>query len=142
MGCNGGWMDSAFNYIQDNGIATEADYPYTARDGACQQVAREQKLTNFVDVPGCTELRNALNAQPISVAVDASIWGSYRSGIMSGCGTAINHGVLLVGVVGDEENGYWTIKNSWGPSWGESGYIRLAPQDTCAVCQYPSYPTV
>lgn len=138
MGCNGGWMDSAFNYIKDNGIATENDYPYTARDGSCQNVARAQKLVNFVDVPGCANLRNALDKQPIAVAVDASIWSSYRSGVMNNCGTAINHGVLVVGASDD----FWKIKNSWGNGWGEGGYIRLAPGSTCAVCDYPSYPVV
>ena len=57
---------------------------------------------------------------------------------MSQCGTAIDHGVLVVGATDD----YWKVKNSWGASWGENGYIRLARGNTCAVCSYPSYPTV
>lgn len=138
MGCNGGWMDSAFQYIQTSGIATDSDYPYTARDGSCKATTRKQKVTGFVDVPGCDNLLNALSARPISVAVDASTWSPYRSGVMSNCGTAINHGVLLVGVTDD----YWKIKNSWGTSWGETGLIRLTRGNTCAVCSYPSYPTV
>jgi hypothetical protein len=57
---------------------------------------------------------------------------------MSQCNTAINHGVLVVGVTDD----YWIVKNSWGTTWGENGYIRLAKGNTCAVCQYPSYPVL
>jgi len=82
-------------------------------------------------------MANALNGRPISVAVDASNWSAYRSGIFSNCATAVNHGVLAVGYTGD----YWLIKNSWGTSWGETGYIRLTRGNTCAVCNYPSFPT-
>jgi C1A family cysteine protease len=104
-----------------------------------QEMKREQKLTDFVDTPGCTNLINALSKRPIAVAVDATIWSSYRSGIIGeNCGKAVNHGVLLVGV----SDSYWKVKNSWSSAWGESGYVRLALGDTCAICDYPSYPTL
>lgn len=138
MGCNGGWMDSAFDYVQANGITDQASYPYVARDQACAKNGGPNKITGYVDVPGCDNLLNALNQRPVSVAVDASNWSLYRTGVLSNCGTAINHGVLLVGVTND----YWRIKNSWGGSWGETGFIRLARGNTCAVCGYGSYPTV
>jgi C1A family cysteine protease len=79
-----------------------------------------------------------LSARPISLVVDATIWSQYKTGVISNCGSAVNHGGLLVG----SNNDYWTIKNSWGTSWGESGYIRLAKGDTCGVCSYASYPTL
>jgi len=81
---------------------------------------------------------NALKERPISVAVDASTWSLYGGGIMSNCGTGVNHGVLLVGVT----DTYWRIKNSWGTGWGEKGFIRIGPGNTCAICQYPSYPVL
>jgi len=131
-------MDSAFDYVKANGIAVTSDYPYVARDQACKKPAARGLTTivGYVDVSGCDSLLNALSTQPISVAVDASVWSSYKSGILSNCGTNINHGVLLVGVTDD----YWKIKNSWGTSWGETGYIRLKRGNTCAICSYPSYP--
>ena len=138
MGCNGGWMDSAFSYIKDHGISSSDDYPYVARDQACKIDSGSVKITGFVDTPNCDNLENAIAGRPISVAVDASVWSQYRQGVMSSCGTAVNHGVLLVGSSGD----FWKIKNSWGPSWGESGFIRLSKGNTCAVCSYPSYPTL
>lgn len=124
-------MDQAFAYIRDKKIATQAKYPYTARDGSCQDGRGEYSLKGFVDVPGCDNLRNALAVRPVSVAVDASVWSAYRSGVLSSCGTAVNHGVLLIG----ETDDFWRIKNSWGATWGESGYIRLAKGNTCAVCR-------
>ena len=138
QGCNGGWMDSAFGYVRDKGLVDTAAYPYVARDQACGKDAGPYKITGFVDVPGCDNLLNALSARPVSVAVDASNWSPYRGGVLSNCNTNVNHGVLLVGAT-DE---YWKIKNSWGAGWGETGFIRIARGNTCAICQYPSYPTL
>jgi C1A family cysteine protease len=138
QGCNGGWMDSAFQYVQANGLTTTSAYPYVARDQACKINSGAYKVTGFVDVPGCDNLLTALTARPVSVAVDASVWSPYKSGVLSNCGANVNHGVLLVGAT----DAFWKIKNSWGPAWGESGFIRLARGNTCAVCNYPSYPTV
>lgn len=138
-GCNGGWTDNAYKYIRDKGIATTIDYPYMARDQTCNNsVARAQKISSFVDVPGCTAMLSALQNQPISVGVDASNWSPYKSGVFSNCQSSINHGVVLVGAT----DTYWIVKNSWGTGWGESGYIRLAIGNTCAVCNYPSYPVL
>jgi len=137
QGCNGGWMDSAFQYVRDHGLTTTAAYPYVARDQTCAIDSGAVKISGFVDVPGCDNLLNALSSRPISVAVDASVWSQYKAGILSACGTNVNHGVLLVGV----SDAFWKIKNSWAKSWGEAGYIRIARGNTCAVCSYPSYPT-
>lgn len=137
QGCSGGWMDSAFQYVIDHGITNEESYPYVARNQACAKDGGDVKIKGFVDVPGCDNLLNALSGRPISVAVDASVWSQYRGGVLSSCGTSVNHGVLLVGAT----DAFWKIKNSWGSGWGEQGFIRLARGNTCAVCSYPSYPS-
>ncbi|NDW60117.1 hypothetical protein G0P98_26995 [Yangia sp. PrR004] len=67
---------------------------------------------------------------PVSVAVDATNWSAYSSGIFSNCKKSLNHAVLAVGYYAD---GTWVIKNSWGTSWGEKGFIRLKAGDTCGV---------
>jgi C1A family cysteine protease len=131
-------MDSAFQYVIDHGLTTTSAYPYAARDQVCAIDKGDSKISGFVDVPGCDNLLNALSARPVSVAVDASVWSQYKSGILSNCGTAVNHGVLLVGF----NDQFWKIKNSWGTSWGESGFIRITRGNTCAICSYPSYPTL
>jgi C1A family cysteine protease len=138
QGCNGGWMDSAFDYARDHGLTTTDKYPYVARDQNCKIDSGDYKVVSYADAEGCNNLLNALSARPVSVAVDASVWSAYKSGVLSNCNTNVNHGVLLVGAT----DAYWKIKNSWGTSWGETGYIRLARGDTCAVCDYPSYPVV
>jgi len=103
-------MDSAFTYIIKNGITTSEKYPYVARDQSCAIQGGSFKIKSFVDTPSCTALANALSARPISVAVDASNWSPYKTGVFSNCGTAVNHGVLLVGATDNS----WLIKNSWG----------------------------
>lgn len=138
QGCQGGWMDSAFQYVRDHGLVTTSEYPYAGVNQACKIDSGRYKVSSFVDVPGCDNLLNALAGRPVSVAVDASNWSSYRSGILSTCGVNVNHGVLLIGA--SESN--WVIKNSWAASWGESGFIRLARGNTCAICNYPSYPVL
>jgi cathepsin L len=66
---------------------------------------------------------------PISISVDASKWHSYSSGVFDGCNTMnpdVNHVVVLVGYGVDPQYGpYWTVRNSWGPKYGENGYIRV-----------------
>jgi C1A family cysteine protease len=136
MGCNGGWMDSAFDYIKDNGIMKNEDYPYVVEEQDCKIQGGYIKVKGYNDVPGCTDLVNALFERPISVAVDASAWTLYSTGVLFNCAKKINHAALLVGV----SDTYWKIKNSWGAAWGENGFIRLTTGDTCGVCQYPSYP--
>merc|ERR1712050_234393 len=89
---------------------------------------------------------SAVQQQPVSVAseADQSAFQRYSGGVLtSGCGQQLDHGVTVVGY--GEENGtpYWKIKNSWGTSFGEGGYIRVGRQgNQCGVTNDASYPTV
>merc|ERR1712048_959492 len=98
--------------------------------------SRFYKIAGYVEVKNCDTLAKSLAVRPQSVAVDASNWSSYRGGVLSTCNTRLNHGVTLVGT----KEGTWWIKNSWGTSWGEKGFIRLAKGNTCGVCNMASYP--
>ena len=157
QGCNGGLMDQAFQYIIDNkGITTEADYPYTAADGTCQSKGKPvaATLSGFKDVPTGSEtaLLTAIAQQPVSVAVEAdqNVFQFYNGGVMTAtCGTNLDHGVLAVGYGTDPTQGdFYKVKNSWGADWGEKGYIRLGrgakfnPSGQCGIQSMPSYPVV
>jgi len=152
MGCNGGLMDSAFEYvIKNNGITTEDNYPYTARDGSCQQsgMAAAATISGYTDVPQRDEksLMSAVNQQPVSIAIQASgmSFQFYTSGIFdhSLCGHNLDHGVLLVGYDTNSDGDYWIVKNSWGESWGNAGYIWFVrDKDMCGLADSASYPTV
>jgi len=145
-GCGGGIMDQAFQYIIKNGgICSEEEYPYTASDGTCHSCSTVATISGYQNVAADDQnaLKAAVAQQPTSIAVDAASWQFYSGGIMSmSCGDSLDHGVLAVGY----GPGYWLVKNSWGPSWGESGYIQLATGEggagECGLLSDPSYPTV
>ncbi|XP_052122553.1 procathepsin L-like, partial [Frankliniella occidentalis] len=156
-GCNGGMMVAAFQYIQKNhGIDTEESYPYTGEDGdSCLYKAENNGGVNtgYKDVQSKSEsaLRDAVEkVGPVSVAIDASNWSfqMYSSGIYyeSACSSdSLDHGVLAVGYGTDWPNKqYWIVKNSWGTSWGEEGYIRMArnKKNNCGIATEASYPLV
>lgn len=153
QGCNGGMMDQGFQYIITNGgITSEAQYPYTAQDGTCNtNVTSVATLSSFVDVATNNEaaLLAAVNIGPVSVAIEADqqCFQFYSGGVLSdpSCGTQLDHGVLVVGYGTDSTTNqdYWIVKNSWGPSWGEAGYIRLVRgSNECGIATEPSYPVV
>jgi cathepsin L len=152
QGCNGGLMDYAFQYvIKNKGIGSEASYKYTARDGSCKKVPSVVTISKFVDVQQGSEaaLATALQKQPISIAIEAdqSCFQFYHGGVLddASCGTNLDHGVLAVGLGTDSTSGkdYWRVKNSWGASWGDKGYISLVyGKNQCGLNQINSYPVV
>ncbi|KAK4782266.1 hypothetical protein SAY86_016368 [Trapa natans] len=154
-GCNGGLMDYAFEFIINNGgIDTEEDYPYRADNGRCDQYRKNAKVVtidDYEDVPANDEkaLQKAVANQPISVAIEAGgrQFQLYQSGIFMGtCGTALDHGVAAVGYGTENGVDYWIVKNSWGSSWGENGYIRMqrniggTATGKCGIAMEASYP--
>jgi len=158
-GCSGGLMDNAFQYVEKNGLALESDYKYTGADGSCKSskysAAPYTKISGFKDVAQKNEaaLKTAVASQPVSVAIEADtqVFQFYSSGVLddaAGCGTQLDHGVLAVGYGTESGKDFWKIKNSWGASWGMSGYILLARTDStssagmCGLASQPSYPTV
>jgi len=153
MGCDGGLMDYAFQFVIDNkGITSETQYPYTAQDGTCQtNVTSVTTISSFTDVTSGSEtaLLSAVNIGPVSVAIEADqpCFQFYSGGILSdpSCGMQLDHGVLAVGYATDSTTNtpYWIVKNSWGTSWGESGYVRMIRgQNECGIAQEASYPVV
>jgi len=148
QGCNGGLMDDAFNWIVSHrGIGSEASYPYTARDGTCKDVPSVSTISGYKDVQQGSEdaLMTALGQQPISIAIEAdqSSFQFYKSGVFTGpCGQQLDHGVLLVGSGSDGGQDYWRVKNSWGASWGDNGFIRMIRgKNMCGLSNMASYPT-
>jgi cathepsin L len=152
-GCNGGLMDSAFQYIiKNHGIDTEASYPYTATGpNACHFKAADvgATITGFKDVATGSEadLQTAVDKQPTSVAIDAShaSFQLYSTGIYyePACSsTQLDHGVLAVGYGTQGTDNYWRVKNSWGTDWGMKGYILMSKdrKNNCGIATSASYP--
>lgn len=149
QGCNGGLMQDAFKYVVHNGINTEQAYPYVARDQTCKTKVGVFKITGYKNVPkrSTAGLAHANEAGPISVSIDAENIMKYTGGIFSNpaCGESLDHGVLLVGYTSQ----YWHVKNSWGTTWGEQGYIRFSTTAVpdaiggiCGILLDASYPVI
>jgi len=156
-GCNGGLMDYAFSFVEsNNGLCTEAEYPYKAyQHWRCEEdgCTKYDPISSYKDVSSSTAaLEAACNEGPVSIAIEAdqSTFQQYTSGVMSGeCGTSLDHGVLLVGYGTEGGDDYWKVKNSWGKDWGESGYIKLCRncnanngEGQCGILLSASYPIV
>ncbi|XP_039146329.1 LOW QUALITY PROTEIN: cysteine protease XCP1-like [Dioscorea cayenensis subsp. rotundata] len=154
-GCNGGLMDYVFSFIVSNGgLHTEKEYPYLMEEGTCNKKKGELQvvtISGYQDVPENNEesLLKALAHQPVSVAIEASgqDFQFYRGGIFDGdCGSELDHGVTAVGYGTSKGHDYIIVKNSWGPDWGEKGYIRMKrntkkAEGQCGINKMASYPT-
>jgi len=161
-GCNGGLMDNAFTWIGKNGgLCSEASYPYTSgvtkTSGNCLTKCSNiinSDVISFNDVPSSSDnsMMTALSLQPVSIAIEADQkeFQLYKSGVFTGtCGTNLDHGVLAVGYGSLNGLDYYYVKNSWGTSWGDGGYIMLGrgPQynkgdGQCGILLQGSYPNI
>ncbi|XP_023743808.1 cysteine protease XCP2 [Lactuca sativa] len=154
-GCNGGLMDYAFSFIVKNGgLHKEEEYPYIMSEGTCDEkkdVSEKVTISGYHDVPHNNEdsFLKALANQPISVAIDASgrDFQFYSGGVFDGhCGSDLDHGVAAVGYGSNKGQDYIIVRNSWGPKWGEKGYIRMKRKTSksegmCGIYKMASYPT-
>jgi C1A family cysteine protease len=137
QGCSGGDPQQAYEYVvSQGGLDTAASYPYTGEGGTCAFNAANvaAKISGEANGFGGSEAQMAANlatTAPFSIIVDASSWQYYTGGILSTCGTSLDHAVIAAGY---SLNSYWNVRNSWGAGWGENGFIRLAfGQNTCGM---------
>jgi C1A family cysteine protease len=147
-GCNGGWPLNTFAYAT-KGVELDSAYPYRAVTGTCR--FDSSKVKAKVSKYGYTGKTVAAMKQAvydygmISVAVNAAKMQSYHGGVItaSGCSTSINHAINVVGWGSSGSQEYWIVRNSWGTSWGESGYCRFVTgKNACGIETYPMYATV
>ncbi|XP_039787271.1 ervatamin-C-like [Panicum virgatum] len=147
--------DRALSYVTGNGgMAPESAYPYEGRQGPCQKVVGPLiPIDGYTGVPPYSELelRAAVARQPVVVSVESSgmEFKQYPGGIFDGpCGSAISHQMTTVGY-GTTETGeaFWLLKNSWGASLGEDGFMRMAREvgsegdGLCGIHMHAFYPT-
>lgn len=160
-GCRGSTAELAYDYIaKTDGIYQEHLYEYGSGhkagvDHTCDLPKGLTKplieIGGYVKLPSnnYTMVMNALaHVGPLAVTVAAGSWYSYHSGVFEGCDFTkpdVNHVVQLVGYGEEEETGlkYWIVRNSWGPRWGEDGYLRIVRREDeekqCGVDNTPQH---
>ena len=152
-GCGGGWYYDAWKYAEaEGGLCSESEYRYTARDGICKDSTcgtkyNDPKSYARVTADSDTALATATAAGCVSIAIEAdqTAFQYYSSGVLTGtCGTSIDHAVLVVGYGTEGGQEYWKVKNSWGRSWGDNGYILICrncgkngSRGECGINMYP-----
>jgi cathepsin L len=172
-GCDGATVELGMGWILQNGLATDEEVSYTAKDGQCSahsdadgepdtmkgghgddsmQVLTQQRVApsdpaapsnqggaSFGLVGYHTLKRNddyslakaVVDYGPVAVSASAESWFEYHSGIFDSCtqDTVVDHAITLYGFGKEHGQKYWHIRNSWGPEWGEAGFIRLKRHD-------------
>ncbi len=156
LGCDGGFMVNAFEYVKDQGVSFSADYEYEGYRTECREgrYSKPVHISGYETVPknNSLQLQAAVARQPISVGVDANniVFMFYKSGTIDAgaCGNNLSHGVLVVGY-GEDWNGlYWIVKNSWGRRWGQLGYAKIRrtvdqnSEGMCGIAIDASYPKI
>ncbi|XP_063041566.1 cathepsin S, ortholog 1 [Engraulis encrasicolus] len=153
-GCRGGYLSKSFVYVIHNkGIDSASFYPYEQREGECRYSVRGRAgyCKDFHILPARNEKilqQTVAHVGPVSVGVNAMLpsFHHYRSGVYSDpqCNEKLtNHAVLIVGYGTENGQDYWLVKNSWGPAWGDKGYIRMARnKNQCGISNFAIFPTV
>ena len=155
-GCNGGLMSNAVLWLSQNqGSISEDDYPYVGYQQSCKAsgMTHVAQVSSYFDITSGSESRledSIASVGPCSIAIDASHFSFqlYSGGVYfePSCSSyRLDHGVLAVGYNNeDADQKYWIVKNSWGTSWGEQGYIKMAKDksNNCGVATQAGYPVV
>jgi len=148
--CNGGWMTSAYTYAKSVKLCFNAAYPYKGVKQTCKYSSMTSfspvKITGYNYAYTSDMTYSSLLTGPIAVAVDAnSRFSSYRSGVFDGpCANSVNHAVILIGYSPSDSS--WLVRNSWGTSWGSSGYIKIKDNvnnnNSCMLTKYAYRPVL
>ncbi|CAH1124318.1 unnamed protein product [Ceutorhynchus assimilis] len=150
-GCEGGYLDQSFPYVEEKGLQSEESYPYEAEDGTCRYNASAvvTKTTSHVSIEAEDEsalLEVVATIGPVSVAINADYITYYASGVFEDercTADGLDHGVLVVGYGTENGKDYWIVKNSWGAEWGDEGYFKLARgTNECGIAEDTVYPVI
>jgi KDEL-tailed cysteine endopeptidase len=142
-GCNGGFMPAVYNWYKSNKNGNPAlamGYKYTGRDGSCNRNTPRSSYNvfDYKVMKSNNDMDTAIEQGTISIGIDAGgfAFQFYSSGVISGkssCRSSeLNHGVVIVGYGVDAKGtNFWKIRNSWGGSWGEKGYLKVERHVNC-----------
>jgi len=149
MGCGGGQLSKAWQYLKDTGIVTDACFPYSAGEGTpapCASSCSDDEAFVRTRAASIFAINGVQNMQkevftngPIQVAFMVyKSFMSYQSGVYSKHFWEFlpegGHAVKIVGYGTEDAADYWTVANSWGPTWGDEGFFRIVRgKNACGI---------
>uniref|UniRef100_A0AC34Q3U1 Peptidase C1A papain C-terminal domain-containing protein n=1 Tax=Panagrolaimus sp. JU765 TaxID=591449 RepID=A0AC34Q3U1_9BILA len=153
FGCNGGWFPNAYTYAKTKGLSSETTNPYKAAVGTCTTTSGTVvKVANYTQIKprDTTSIKNALSqGYSVAAALEAGTYSFmyYTGGILSDAfdcsGDSIDHAIVIIGYGTANGIDYWIVRNTWGTSWGESGYVRIKRNiNYCNLETYPFFPVI
>lgn len=140
-GCDGGVPDNAFEYAAKNMLCSSTEYEYKGVDQPCEikNCSTSWRVVRSIRIQPKNEtlLKFAVFRHPVSAAIEAygPVFQFYSSGIIqNNCGTNLDHAVVIVGYGSESGVPFWIVRNSWGPEWGEDGYVRIVrDKNMCGI---------
>ena len=132
--------------MESHAQVLESDYPYTSghgQTGTCDSSKASGgvvKVTGYASVPSnsVSQLKAAIDQGVVTVTIEAdqSVFQMYTSGVMdsTACGTNLDHAVAAVGYGTEGGKEYYIVRNSWGASWGDQGYIKIGAVEGAGIC--------
>lgn len=146
FGCDGGFLEGSYIFLKNKGVATEFVYPYLSSlngmAGVCKtNISGPFKIASYKSIAygNCNAIKTELEKKPVSIGIASYMLQFYSSGTFEDCDSVIDHAVLLVGFHSTKG---WKIKNSWGVSWGVSGYGWIQDGNNCGICNMATVPKI
>jgi len=137
-GCNGGDLITGMNYVLNNGVENDSSYSYLGYSGNQCYFSASKPLTKISGYQYCSNLTTnykcstsivytLLAKGPLAVVTNGGSWAfqNYAGGLFNAACYNIDHAVILAGYGVSGTSQYWLVRNSWGSTWGEQGYIRI-----------------
>lgn len=146
-GCNGGLQSRVYKYLESTKQCLENSYPYTGNDGTCHSCdGAVPVLSGYNSLKAGDEnsMKSSLLITSLAVAIqaDQKEFQMYKSGVLDfDCGTDLDHAVSIFGFGTESGKDYWLVRNSWGTSWGDGGYVKMARgKNLCGIANSVVYP--
>jgi len=155
-GCNGGYLDLAWQNFVSSGVVPDVCIPYQCGDGSCTEPSCPTTCTsssyNYTQFQATSSY--SLSSTVTDIQRDIQQYGPVQAAmnvyqdLLNFAGGAIyiydqssslvgGHAVKILGWGTENSVDYWLVENSWGNAWADSGYFRIRRgSNECGIESY------